>query len=73
MWREEKGSPEVGSFSGSLRRRSSIGSIASSIASSSIADSSADVPTDSPGARMNVLASMFMATVSTDSLRLPAA
>jgi len=73
MWRDEKGSPDVGSLSGSLRSRSAIGSMSSATASSSIADSSAKVPTDSPGARMNVLASMFIFTVSTDSLMLSAA
>ena len=37
-----------------------------------LVDSSAKVPTDSPGARMNVFASMVIATVSTASLKLPA-
>ena len=61
----EKGSPVVGSFSGSFRMRSSIGSMPSSAASSSIADSSPKVPTASPGARMKVFAVMFILTVST--------
>jgi hypothetical protein len=63
--RWEKGSRVVGSFSGSFRMRSSIGSMPSSAASSSIADSSPKVPTASPGARMKVLATMFIRTVST--------
>ena len=52
--------PEVGSLSGSMRRRSSIGSSVIASASSSRVVSSANVPTDSPGARMKVLASMWM-------------
>jgi hypothetical protein len=63
----------VGSFSGSLRMRSSIGSIPSSAASSSMALSRAKVPTASPGARMKVLAIMLSFTVSTSSLKLLAA
>ena len=65
--------PRSGSFSGSLRMRSSIGSMPSCSASSSIAHSSAKVPTDSPGARMKVLASMSMSATCTSSLKLPAA
>ena len=50
--------------------RSSIGSMPSAAASSSIAHSSAKVPTDSPGARMNVLASMSIAAICTSSLNV---
>jgi hypothetical protein len=73
MWREENGAPVVGSFCGSLRMRSAIGSICMAWASSSMALSSAKVPTDSPGARMKVLASMSSVATSTSSLKLPAA
>ena len=71
--RDENGTPLSGSFSGSLRIRSSTGSIPSSTASSSTATSSAKVPTASPGARMNVFASMFIRATSTFSAKLRAA
>ena len=64
--------PCVGSWSGSLRRRSSMGSMPRVPASSSTADSSAKVPTDSPGARMKVFATMSMCADCTRSSKLPA-
>ena len=64
-------SPVVGSRSGSQRRRSSIGSIFMSCASSSIALSSAKVPTNSPGARIQVLASMSMSATFCSSRKRP--
>ena len=73
MWRDENGVPAVGSRSGSLTMRSSIGSIPSATASSSMPHSRPKVPTASPGARMNVLASMSMPVVSTSSLNESAA
>lgn len=48
------GSPDTGPTLGSLRRRSSIGSIPHRSASSSSADSSANEPGASPGARIQV-------------------
>ena len=48
-----KGTPLSGSTSGSLRIRSSTGSMAPAIASSSIAHSSAYMPGVSPGARIH--------------------
>ena len=50
--REENGSPDSGCTSGSLRTRSSIGSMSSATASSSTAHSSPKLPGASPGARM---------------------
>jgi hypothetical protein len=47
-----KGSPDTGPRSGSLRMRSSIGSMPVFSASSSMADSSANAPGVSPGDRM---------------------
>ncbi len=60
-------------MSGSFAMRSSTGSMPSAIASSSMPHSSPNVPTDSPGARMNVLASMSIAVVSTSSFIASAA
>ena len=51
--REVNGLPDSGSTSGSLRIRSSIGSMPHAVASSSIADSSAYMPGHSPGARIH--------------------
>ena len=62
--REEKGIFFSGSCSGSLIRRSSIGSIPSFSASSSIAHSSATSPTASPGARIEPESSQFTRTRS---------
>jgi hypothetical protein len=61
-WREENGRPEVGSCSGSIRRRNAIGSIAMASASSSIALSNANVPIDSPGARIGQFATIASST-----------
>ena len=50
--RVENGSPDSGCTVGSLRTRSSMGSMPSATASSSIAHSSPKLPGASPGARM---------------------
>ena len=57
-WRVEKGLPVSGSRSGSLRRRSSMGSSCSLSASSSMAHSRLSMPEASPGARMGPAAGM---------------
>ena len=54
--------PLRGSVSGSLRIRSSIGSMPSSWASSSIADSRTNVPIASPGARSQLFGSRSSST-----------